>query len=78
MSPTLTTRVATAQVEPVWGDLDATVAKTLEIIRDAAGKGVKVLALPELWIPGVSDGSPPTRSGNSTRNHALTTRYSIQ
>jgi nitrilase len=60
MSPTPTTRVAAAQVEPIWGDLDATVAKTLEIIKDAAGKGVKVLALPELWLPGVSDG--PTSS----------------
>jgi aliphatic nitrilase len=57
MSPSPTIRVAAAQVEPIWGDLEATVAKTLEIIRDAAGKGVKVLALPELWIPGVSHGS---------------------
>jgi nitrilase len=62
MSLITTTRVAAAQVEPVWGDLDATVAKTLGIIRDAAGKGVKVLALPELWIPGVSDGSSSSRS----------------
>nr|XP_018999687.1 uncharacterized protein I203_07884 [Kwoniella mangroviensis CBS 8507]OCF63148.1 hypothetical protein I203_07884 [Kwoniella mangroviensis CBS 8507] len=45
-------RVAAAQNEPVWGDLEGTVNKTLDIIRDAASKGVQMLALPELWIPG--------------------------
>jgi predicted amidohydrolase len=54
MFATNTTRMAAVQAEPVWGDLNATTTKTLEIIEKAADQGVKVLIFPELWLPGVS------------------------
>lgn len=45
-------RVAAVQAEPVWMDLDATVDKTIELIRRAAQDGVNLIAFPETWIPG--------------------------
>lgn len=49
-----TLRVAVTQHEPVWLDLQGTVKKTCTIIEEAAGKGAKLVAFPEMWIPGSS------------------------
>jgi aliphatic nitrilase len=45
-------RVAAVQAAPCFMDLEASVAKTINIIEDAARDGVKLLAFPECWIPG--------------------------
>lgn len=50
MAPTV--RVAVTQHEPVWLDLQATVAKTIAIIKQAAAEGAKLVSFPECWIPG--------------------------
>ena len=47
-----TVRVAVTQHEPVWLDLQGTVAKTIAIIKQAAAEGAKLVAFPECWIPG--------------------------
>ena len=44
--------VGTVQAEPVFLDLDGSINKTIDIIRQAAAKGVQVLAFPEVWIGG--------------------------
>ena len=45
-------RVGAVQAEPVWLDLDGTVDKTIDIIKESAKDGVQVLGFPEVWIPG--------------------------
>jgi len=45
-------RVAAVQAEPVWLDLDGTVDKTIDIMKEAAADGVELIAFPETWIPG--------------------------
>jgi hypothetical protein len=45
-------KVAVDQASPVWCDLDATVAKTIALIEEAAKKGAKLIAFPETFIPG--------------------------
>lgn len=40
------------QHEPIWLDLEATVQKTIKIIKEAANTGAKLVAFPECWIPG--------------------------
>lgn len=40
------------QHEPVWLDLQATVDKTVEIIKEAAAEGAKLVTFPECWVPG--------------------------
>lgn len=45
-------RLAAVQAEPVWLDADATVDKTIDIIREASARGVDLLVFPETWIPG--------------------------
>ena len=47
-----TIRIAVTQHEPVWLDLDATVKKTCDIIQEAAAAAAKLVAFPEVWIPG--------------------------
>ncbi|PYI17054.1 aliphatic nitrilase [Aspergillus japonicus CBS 114.51] len=47
-----TVRVAVTQAEPVWLDLDATVAKTCTLIAEAAKNGAQLISFPECWIPG--------------------------
>ncbi|KIX07209.1 uncharacterized protein Z518_01862 [Rhinocladiella mackenziei CBS 650.93] len=51
-APPSTLRIAAAQYEPEWLDLQASVKKTCSIITEAAKKGVKVLAFSEAFIPG--------------------------
>ncbi len=45
-------RAAAVQAEPVWFDLHATTAKTVDIIGQAAAEGVDLVAFPETWLPG--------------------------
>lgn len=47
-----TLRVAVAQYEPEWLDLQASVKKTCAIITEAAVKGAKLVAFSEAFIPG--------------------------
>jgi len=58
--PSDTVRVAVTQHEPVWLDLKGTVAKTITIIKEAAGAGAKLVAFPECWIPGYPAWMVPT------------------
>jgi len=43
---------AAVQAEPVWLDLDATVEKSIQLIREAATQGADLIAFPETFIPG--------------------------
>lgn len=45
-------RVAVVQHEPVYFDLEACVDKAKALIIEAAEKGAKLVAFPEVWIPG--------------------------
>lgn len=45
-------KVAVSQHEPVWLDLQGSVKKTCAIIDEAAKGGAKIVAFPEVWIPG--------------------------
>lgn len=44
--------VAAVQAAPVFGNLSATLAKTRELIGQAAKLGADLVALPESWLPG--------------------------
>jgi nitrilase len=45
-------RVAAVQAAPVFLDLDGTIDKTIELMGQAAGQGVRLIAFPETWVPG--------------------------
>ncbi|CEH12294.1 Carbon-nitrogen hydrolase [Ceraceosorus bombacis] len=45
-------KVAAVQAEPVWLNARATAEKTCTLIKEAASSGAKLIASPELWIPG--------------------------
>lgn len=45
-------KVAAVQAAPVFLDLDATVDKTIALMKEAAGNGARLIAFPETWIPG--------------------------
>ncbi|KAI1455990.1 carbon-nitrogen hydrolase [Annulohypoxylon moriforme] len=45
-------RVAVIQSEPVWLDLAGSVKKAIELIKEAAKGGAKIVAFAEAWIPG--------------------------
>ncbi|MGY3358313.1 putative amidohydrolase [Bradyrhizobium sp. GM0.4] len=45
-------KVAVVQAAPAWLDLDASIDKSIALIRDAAEKGAKLIAFPEAFIPG--------------------------
>ena len=49
---TETCRVAVAQVSPVYLDRDATIAKGVAVIAEAAAHGAEIVAFPETWVPG--------------------------
>lgn len=44
-------KVAVAQVAPVFLDKDATTAKAISVIKEAASHGAELIAFPETWIP---------------------------
>jgi aliphatic nitrilase len=43
---------AAVQAEPVWLDADRTIAKSIGYIEEAAGNGARIIAFPEVFIPG--------------------------
>ncbi len=45
-------KVAVVQAAPAWLDLDASIDKSIALIREAAEKGAKLIAFPEAFIPG--------------------------
>ena len=45
-------KVAVVQAAPAWLDLDASVDKTIALIQEAATSGAKLVAFPEVFIPG--------------------------
>ncbi|HEU4363717.1 MAG TPA: carbon-nitrogen hydrolase family protein [Mycobacterium sp.] len=45
-------RAGAVQAEPIWLDARATVEKTVGIIAEAAESETRLLAFPELWLPG--------------------------
>ncbi len=47
-----TCRVAVAQVSPVYLDRDATIAKGVSVVAEAAAHGAQIVAFPETWVPG--------------------------
>lgn len=47
-----TVKIAAVQSEPVWFDLDGTVAKTIELMAEASREGAELIAFPETWVPG--------------------------
>ncbi|KAI1609557.1 aliphatic nitrilase [Exophiala viscosa] len=50
--PATTLRIAAAQYEPEWLDLQASVKKACSIIDEAGKEGVKILGFSEAFIPG--------------------------
>lgn len=44
--------VAAVQATPAFLDCDCTVAKTVDLINEAARNGAELVAFPETWIPG--------------------------
>lgn len=45
-------RAAAVQTAPVWFNVDATIDKAVDIIREAARNGARLIAFPETWVPG--------------------------
>jgi nitrilase len=43
---------AVVQAEPVWLDAAGTLRKTLALVNEAADRGAKIIAFPEVWFPG--------------------------
>ena len=45
-------KVAVVQAAPAFLDLDGSIKKTISLIEEAAEKGAKLIAFPEVFIPG--------------------------
>ncbi|CAK7237066.1 hypothetical protein SBRCBS47491_009850 [Sporothrix bragantina] len=52
LDPSHPVKVAVVQGEPCWFDVDGAVQKTCALITEAGQNGAKLIAFPELWIPG--------------------------
>lgn len=50
--PIFKLKAAVVHATPVYMDKEATTAKVVRIIKDAGQQGIKLLALPETFIPG--------------------------
>lgn len=47
-----TCHVAVVQASPVFVDRDATIAKGVALINEAADHGAQIIVFPEVWVPG--------------------------
>ena len=45
-------RAAAVQAAPIFLDLEATIDKSIKIIKEAAAGGAQLVAFPETWLPG--------------------------
>ncbi|TIC94986.1 Nitrilase [Colletotrichum higginsianum] len=45
-------KVAVVQSEPCWFDVEAATNKTCDLIAEAGANGARLIAFPELWVPG--------------------------
>ncbi|PKK42388.1 hypothetical protein CI102_13501 [Trichoderma harzianum] len=45
-------KAAAVQAEPVWLDLESTIAKTCRLIKEAASNGAQIVSFPEAFVPG--------------------------
>jgi hypothetical protein len=54
MVPLSKYKVASVQSSPIFFDAAATVAKTVELIKEAAQKGASLVVFPELWVSSTS------------------------
>ncbi|KAJ0160110.1 Cyanide hydratase [Colletotrichum tanaceti] len=50
--PTTKYKAAAVTSEPGWFDLEAGVQKTIDFINEAGQAGCKLVAFPEVWVPG--------------------------
>ena len=55
MSPLVPVRVAAVQATPVFLDRDATIAKTVRLIEEAASNDARVIVFPETFVPTYPD-----------------------
>ncbi|WP_256379481.1 nitrilase-related carbon-nitrogen hydrolase [Candidatus Arsenophonus nilaparvatae] len=44
--------VACVQAAPVFMDLEGTIDKTIDLIKEAASRGAELIAFPENWLLG--------------------------
>jgi nitrilase len=51
-TPPTTCRVAVVQASPVYMDREATIEKGVALVNEAADHGARVVAFPEVWVPG--------------------------
>ncbi|CAG8949622.1 hypothetical protein HYFRA_00007855 [Hymenoscyphus fraxineus] len=49
---TMKYKAAAVNAEPGWFNLELAVKKTIDLINEAGNAGCKLIAFPELWIPG--------------------------
>lgn len=57
----MTLRVAAVQAEPVLLDLQKTLEKTVDLVREAADKGARLVLFPETFVPGYAQWSHSAR-----------------
>ena len=54
-------RAAVVQAEPVLLDREATLAKAVELVREAAGSGSRLIVFPETFVPGYAQWAHSSR-----------------
>ncbi|KAI8304335.1 Arylacetonitrilase [Colletotrichum sp. SAR11_240] len=65
-------KAAVCQSEPCWFDKDATIEKSLKLIREARSNGASLIAFSEVWVPGYPNF---LWSGNYKENIPLVQKY---
>lgn len=66
--------VAVVQYAPVFLNIDKCVDKACGLIEEAAGKGARIIAFPETWLPGYPvwiDSSPEAALWGHKPTHAI-------